>query len=407
MGDLFEKLCKGPVVVVDDRIGDEEDLINKLIAEIEENNLPVLGYKSIDETRKILPGLLFSNFIILDWIMIGVKEDLTTGVRMGDEAETVAEKEVIELIKELLEICLAPIFILSALPKDGIVSKLKSAGIINEGNECVFVENKTVLCEKKGALISKIEDWIRESTHIYLAKCWTNELLSKNTMVFWDLYKSNPDWPTIFYRSFEKDGEDPILALRDTLIQVVLSNIDLSSTEVSPLIKEIEEPNIESLKDLYKKLVYIDTGIDKDIRPGDIFEKDGAYFLNIRPECDTTKRTTNPDLYLLEGEAKEPKILKGQYDGKFGFLDKITEITAFFLDDNPIVQFSNRKLRIKKPTEMGDYRKVCRVASPIIADWRQRYCSFLGRFGVPSYPNQIFDSLFETEQTIEPEKGEL
>ena len=105
MGELFEELCKGPVVVVDDKIGDKKDLINKLIGEIEENNLPVLGYKSIDEVRKKLSGLLFSNFIVLDWRMIGGVEDLL-GVQIGDEAEAVAEQEVIAFIKELHKICL-------------------------------------------------------------------------------------------------------------------------------------------------------------------------------------------------------------------------------------------------------------------------------------------------------------
>lgn len=401
MGELFEELCKGPVVVVDDKIGDKEDLINKLIGEIEENNLPVLGYKSIDEVRKKWSGLLFSNFIVLDWRMIGGVEDLL-GVQIGDEAEAVAEQEVIAFIKELQKICLAPIFVLSALPKEGIVSKLKTAGIITEGKNYVFVENKDVLCETKGALISKIEDWIKESPHIYLAKCWTNEWLSKNTTVFWDLYKLNPDWPALFYRSFEEDGEDPILALRDTLFQLIFSEIDVSDVKLSFLNKEIEETDEESqkesLKELYKRLGYINKDIDKDIRPGDIFKKDGSYYLNIRPECDTTKRAgSNPEIYLLKGDVKTPKDVKGSYVSPYGIIDKENQIIMFFLDGNDIVVFNKRKLSIKKYSEMKD-DKICRVASPFITKMRQSYSSYLGRFGVPSYPKQIVDSLFESEE---------
>jgi molybdopterin biosynthesis enzyme MoaB len=63
MGQLFQELCKGPVVVVDNRIGDESDLINKLIEEIKENALPVLEYTTIRDARNKLQGMLFRTLL--------------------------------------------------------------------------------------------------------------------------------------------------------------------------------------------------------------------------------------------------------------------------------------------------------------------------------------------------------
>lgn len=400
MGDLFEKLCKGPVVVVDDRIGDEEDSINKLIGEIKDNKLPVLCYKSLYEVKNELPSLLFSNFIVLDWKFVGGGEP-TIGVIAGAEAETVAEQEVIEFIKELKRICLAPIFILSAFDKDWILSKLRDAGIATGGKSYVFVESKAVLCETPGKLISTIEEWIADNPHVYLGKCWTNEWLTKNTMVFWDLYKLYPNWPALFYQAFEKE-EDPILALRDTLFQLVFSEIDVSQVEPSFLTTGAEETDEatgnEPLKELYRRLVYLDKDIDKDIRPGDIFKKDGHYYLNIRPECDTTRRTTNPKVYLLKGDVRAPQIVKdNSYDPDYGIVDRDTEITMPLLDGNPFVVFKKRNLSIKEYSEMKEY-KIFRVSSPFITKWRQSYSSYLGRFGVPSYPEQFLESLFESTE---------
>lgn len=410
MGKLFEKLCKGPAVVIDDRIGDEKDLINKLIGEIKDNNVPVICYKSPYEVKNELTGLLFSNFIVLDW-KFAAGGDSTIGVITGDEAEMVAEQEVIELIKELKKICLAPIFILSAFDKDWIVSKLRTGGIATEGKDWIFIENKDVLCETTGNLISKIEDWIQGSPHIYLAKCWTNEWLSKNTAVFWDLYELNSNWPALFYRSFEEDGEDPILALRDTLFQMIFSEIDVSKVESSFINKEIEEideeSQKESLENLYKRLVYITKDIDKDIRPGDIFKKTennkATYYLNIRPECDTTKRkqTENGDimLYLLEGHARRAKDMRDRYDEKRSLIIPwADEIILINLDKNPIVRFSKKDLITKWYSEMQSYKKICRVIPPWITEIRQSYSNYLLRIGTPSYPDQIVDSVFESKE---------
>ena len=400
MGDLFEKLCKGPVIVVDDRIGDEEDLINKLIGEIKDNKLPVLCYKSLYEVKNELSGLIFSNFIVLDWKFVGGEP--TIGVITGAEAETVAEQEVIQFIKELKKVCLAPIFILSNFDKDWILSKLKDAGIPTGEKNYVFVEKKDVLCETSGKLISTIEEWIADSPHIYLGKCWSNEWLTKNTMVFWDLYELHPNWPTLFYRAFEKE-EDPILALRDTLFQLVFSEIDVSQVESSFLTREEakekdEGARSESLKELYRRLVYLNKDIDRDIRPGDIFKRDGSYYLNIRPECDTTRRTSNPEVYLLKGDIRTPEeVKKSSYKPPYGIIDKENEITMPLLDGNPFVVFNKRELSVERYSEWKNC-KICRVASPFITRIRQSYSSYLGRFGVPSYPEQILESLFESAE---------
>ena len=405
MGKLFSDLCKGPVVVIDDRIGKEGDLINRLIENIKNNKLPVLLYKSPDKARDELPGLLFSNFIILDW-MFDEGGEPPIGVTRGDEAKALSEKGVIDFIRELKEICLAPIFILSAYDKGRIISKLEDAKLGGEIESYIFVENKDTLCKTPDSLVSKIEDWIKGSSHIYLAKWWTNELLSKNTALFWRLYESNADWPTLFYRSF-KGEEDPILALKDILGQLAISEVDVSSLEPSLLEKKLGQQNtkkeIESMKDLYRKLVYTENreAIKEDICPGDIFKKDGKYYLNIRPECDTTKRAIEQGddaIYLLPGEGRSPEDVKEANPDykKWGILDKAPEITLQLLDDQSFVVFKKRELSIESHSEWKKY-KICRLVAPFTNDVRHRYASFLSRVGLPSYPRGILESLLEPE----------
>ena len=397
MGELFDELCKGPVVVVDDKIGDEGDFINSLIREIEREKLPIIKYTSINKAKDELRKILFSNFIILDWKMIGGEIDLSSGTTIGAEAETVVGDEIIEFIEELKGICLAPIFIITNEAVDYIRNELKEKGISD-----VVVQKKSNLIGDNGILFSEIEKWIVESPHVYLAKCWTNEWLSKNTAVFWDLYELNSNWPTLFYRSF-KEEQDPVLALRDTLFQLVFSEIDVSEVDPSFLDREIEQKDEksqkESLKDLYRRLVYVDKDIDKDISPGDIFRKEGSYYLNIRPECDTTRRAgDDPKIYLLKGNIRSPQRVKASsYHPPYGIIDKENEITMPLLDGNPFVVFNKRELLVEGYLGWKDC-KICRVASPFITRMRQSYSSYLGRFGVPSYPEQIVESLFESTE---------
>ena len=403
MGALFEELCKGPVVVIDDMIGKDEDRINELIKEIQKHNLPILKFDSIKKVRQELPGLCFSNFIVLDWKMIGGVEGMPE-VQLGSTAKEMAEQDVMELIKEFQKICLAPIFVVSAYNKEDIIAKLKGAGIVKEGKNFVFVENKDELCGTEGALISKIEEWIKESPHIYLAKFWTNELLSKNTMVFWDLYELYHSWPTLFYHSFKERGEDPILALRDTLFQLISSEIDVAAINESLLgkeISEVESNSSESLKELYQGLVYTTNNIERDIRPGDIFKRNengkDRYYLNIRPECDTTKRnkSDDPELYLLKGSVKKSGDMKDRYKEKYGIIPWENEIIMTHLDGKDIVRFNKKKLFVKKLSEIKECEKICRIVPPFITQIRQSMSSYLGRFGVPSYPKEIFDLIFE------------
>jgi hypothetical protein len=258
-----------------------------------------------------------------------------------------------------------------------------------------------VICETPGKLVSTIEDWIAKSPHVYLSKAWSNEWNIKNISVFWDLYELNPNWPTLFYQTFEKDGEDPVLALKETIFQLILSEISVSA--IDPSLLNITSEDIgkatenESLKKLYQRLVFLKKDIEKDIRPGDVFKKEGKYYLNIRPECDTTKRAgSNPDIYLLEGEVRAPQLVKkSSYKPPFGIIDKENEVTMPLLDGNAFVVFNKRKLLVKKYSEWKSL-KICRVNSPFITHIRQSYSSYVGRFGVPSYPKQILESLFES-----------
>lgn len=405
MGALFEQLCRGPVIVIDDGIG-QEGLINQLIEQLVAANLPILPYTSVALARRHLSRINSANFVVLDWLFTN-RNGAPSEVQIGAEIETSSEDDVISFIKEIREVCLAPIFLLSAHDIKTIKEKLKSSGIETGDNRCVFVEDKTALCRNKGALISKIEEWIKGSPHVYLTKWWINEWLSKNAKILWELYATFPDWPRRFYHSFIEDGAEPLSELRDTLTQLVSSAVDITTIQEDNLKQapgDTTEENLDALKRLYERLVYARNDIDSDLRPGDVFAKKmngkKIYYLNIRPECDTTKRgNDDPILYLLRGTKKKPSEIKDRYDPKRGIIDHQDEIILLQLDGNSLVRFEKKELQLLRLSELANYGKVCRIVPPFITHIRQSFLSYLGRFGVPRYSKDIVDSLFPKDIT--------
>ncbi len=389
---LVDELCKGPVIVIDDQV-QREPYIKKIIREIEDANLPVLTYDSIEQAQAKIKNLLFSSFIILDWKMIRGTENIPVEVQIGAEDEEISEDQVIDFIRELQKVCLAPIFIFSEYNKDEIITKLKAENILTDDRNFVFVESKITLCKRKGVIFSRINKWIEGSPHIYISKYLTNEWIIKNNKVFWELFNLNPDWPSIFYKEFKDNGEDPIFALRDTLTQLILAEVDSSGMNSRYLSKKYRRKDVESLKRLYNRLIYIDSkDINNDIRPGDIFkvvvDDKPEYYLNIRPECDTVKRNATDDLclYLLKGKPVKRQKIKDRFNKKYGVIPWENEIIMLNLDGNNFVQFFKKDLEITEHSKLAGHEKICRVAPPFISQIRQSYTNYLGRFGLPSYP---------------------
>jgi hypothetical protein len=397
MSEIFNKLCKGPVVIVDDEVNKPGTEIVKFLEEIQKHHLPVLKYETPRTARKELKGLVFSNFVIFDWMYKKTsEEDIYRGVQTGAAEKQTQQEENINFIKELQEVCLAPVFVISNIGKQEIEDVLKREGSLKEKNNFVFVQDKSELLNPVGKLVRQIEEWIKESPHVYLGKWWTNEWLIKNNSVFWDLYQSAPNWPSIVYKAFYEDGDEPILGLIEMLSQLIYSEIENSS--IDPTLLEKEDLVPESLKQLYQRFLY--TKIGSDIKPGDIFKKieNGGqcwYYLNIRPECDTTSRVQakdDIDLYLLKGKTISPGDIK--YDGTRVEV-KENQIVLYLLDGNDIVVFNKRNLfKEKYKAIKKNYKSVCRVVHPYITKIRQSFANYMGRFGIPAYPRELLDEIF-------------
>ena len=99
MSEIFNKLCKGPVVIVDDEVNKPGTEIVKFLEEIQKHHLPVLKYETPRIARNELKGLVFSNFVIFDWMFKKTsEEDIFRGVQTGAAEKQTQEERPLERI---------------------------------------------------------------------------------------------------------------------------------------------------------------------------------------------------------------------------------------------------------------------------------------------------------------------
>jgi len=148
------------------------------------------------------------------------------------------------------------------------------------------------------------------------------------------------------------------------------------------------KPDPNEIKEVITRTSFQEKDSLYGIKPGDIFKKQGKYYLNIRPECDTVEgRQYSEFIYLIKGENISTKNLK-KIHHKHGFVPRINEALVFFLDGKDAVKFDFKSFRVEKFKEFKDIR-ICRLLPPYITDIQHKFASFIGRFGVPRLPKQI------------------
>ncbi|GAI46736.1 unnamed protein product, partial [marine sediment metagenome] len=158
--------------------------------------------------------------------------------------------------------------------------------------------------------------------------------------------------------------------------------------------KDVEELNMgEKIKTLYSEIMYLKGNID-DIKPGDIYKDGRKYYINIRPECDTTQ-IGNVDInetyiYLIKGKKEKDDWVKNNcYDKEYGLLNRPVFYILPFLDGKNFVKFTFEDLEIKKYSDIKD-KKLYRLLPPFITSFQHHFSSFLGRYGVPKVPQEVF-----------------
>ncbi len=408
---MSESLSNGIGIIIDNDIETDPD-VKQIISKIEEKGIPICKFDSISKAKASLNNLRTINFLILDWRMhTSAIDSQETGLIPGTtpELEEADARSAIEFIKELKSFCFAPVFIFTNEStdyiRDIIIPKLTENGLYfsDDSQNFIYVKNKDEIL--RGDIIGDATTWISKSPSIYLLKIWENAFLKAKAQTFWNLYdKSKGNWPRILWKSFEKEDEDPKSSINEVIFQIIMAEVNLDLLEKEKILASDTSYNLKEIKSLVSSTMYYNSNLNSN-KPGDIYKRDGKYYINIRAECDTMpERSGSENIYLIEGHVFDNSKLKDSYKKNTGINERIWECFIFLLEGADIVQFDLRLLTVVKAEDWKTY-KLSRLLPPYITHIQQKCSVYLSRIGKPRLPEEIEEDLVSSSSSRPPASG--
>ena len=103
------------------------------------------------------------------------------------------------------------------------------------------------------------------------------------------MYTKSPDWPRVFWKSYEDDGVDPGSSLANLINDNLSGRFRTDIFEKHILDSGFSGVSLEDLRSLIQNASFVgnDNLPDNEIRSGDLFiPSEGKYLINIRPDCE-------------------------------------------------------------------------------------------------------------------------
>jgi len=394
-------LFNGIAVVIDDEIGEEHANINNLIDQIKNRNMPCLEYKEIPD-ESIIDRFEGVSFVLLDWEIKTeeYKKSMPEGVRYPDTLTESQINENIDFLKKLKDKCFAPVFIFTNWNIDVVTRTLEDNGLyqVNKPNY-IFINKKDDLIGRT-KLFRKIEEWVNKTPSVYVLEIWKNEYQKAKTKLFHEFYEINPSWPKILWKNFSEDGMNMSQELGDVIthnLHTRMSPFSFDDALLGKRGKKVQRGEIRNLLEGERFIRKID---GTTLSTGDVFkveyQNEGgtkfSYYLNIRPQCDLVRDSNldNVELYCLKGRVFDENNINKKDGVPFiegQFIEKINHAIIPFIDDNKIIEFLFRDMKIKKFKALKN-KRIGRLLPPYITRIQQRYALYLTRQGLPRIPKE-------------------
>lgn len=389
----------GVAVVIDDEVTHEDKAINKIVKAIRESGGHVVEMDKLPDPETNYKNFAGASFFILDWNLEGVATAIDDGGGASVAIpETLAENllaDKVEFLTKLRDTRLAPVFIFTAEPIPNVKKALKRhEGLYqDEERSHIFIMSKEDVIEK--GVFAVLNEWIQKHPAALALKLWEQQYeIAKNAM-FVDFHTRDPMWPALLWRTFKEDGVPPA----DELGQVVSRNIASRMLPISINMEAFDEELEASYNadpDAYQKTLlkvlsgerFVKSVNAGSIAPGDVFKFDGAYWINIRPDCDCIEREGQPALvlYLLRGKRLSPSGIVSVVDSdKVRFKERDDQELVFAIHDGETVCFEFKTLHQRPYAEIAESR-IGRLLPPYSTRVQQRYANYLQRPGLPKMP---------------------
>lgn len=396
----IRQLFTGIGVVIDNEVFNKtsSDRILKIVRFLEEEcNIPLVKYDELP-SPEILSHCHSINFVLLDWSLVNPFPGM-----QGDIVEE-SHKEIIKFLKDAQDKCFAPVFLFSNENIDDIKGEVCRNGI---NKLPILFESKSTICDEDGncRLWEILTNWIDGTSGIYVLKEW-NRSFDKARMEFLvSLNKNNAHWPKSICKASEDDNVNVSEELSNLISNNLLARMQPVKFEEEQIFKDkktVQQKDILSIIEMQRFSSIID--LESYITTGDFFEKEGRFYINIRPACDCVPRNDHDKLiYLLECDSHGKKE---RFDKDYGnYRERENEAIIGPIYGSRFFSINFKKFSIQKTDDFISYRKG-RIIHPFITRIIQKYGLYIQRQALPRMPYHAVYTLEEITQIERERKSE-
>jgi hypothetical protein len=396
-----DTLFHGIAVIIDDEIEDPDSSVKKIQKAIEEAGCHVVPLSAIPSEASV-PNFREVAFFVLDWNLYGTALKVEEGFPLPAPAEIVQANEdnIFKFLRDLKRVRYAPVFIFTDEPVDNIIDKLKQqVDLYDEADAShILVMDKTEVSGK--GVFKVLTKWMEGAPSVYVLKTWERAYEKAKNQLFIDFYGKSTWWPLVLWKNFMDDSMPPAPLLGDLIGRNLVSRMAPFACDLEPFLELLDE--VKKDENAYRKIVRSvfegerflagDRLDDTAFEPGDIFELDDGYRINIRPDCDCVPRGSDTldrlELYLLKGNERSFADLK--YDDEYGFIpEQDNEAIIFPVYDGKALCFKFRRLYVVKGKELKG-KRIGRLLPPYLTRLQERYSAYLQRPGLSRLPKVAF-----------------
>lgn len=222
---------------------------------------------------------------------------------------------------------------------------MSEKGLYNKGKaNRLFVKSKTEV-ESEEQLFQCIEEWLKEMPSIYAMKEWDDVFQTTKNCMFREWYQYAPQWVSVIWNMLKADSCEVQDEFGEFLTRNIVNRIPEFHFEENLFALE-GKGTVEELRKVIERERYIEYFENKPEQAytGDLFKDSKYYYLNIRAQCDLSRRDDTVNLYLIKGKALKDKdivtedirfISEGQlkFPNKSYSLEEIQEICRSAADE--------------------------------------------------------------------------
>jgi hypothetical protein len=403
---LDPKLFHGIAVIVDDQLRNEAENIRKIQTQIEDAGCHVVGMTALPSDVQ-LANLGGASFFILDWNLLGQPfgENAGEGVAIPEGMRRRLDAEMVDFLKKLKKIRIAPVFVFTNESPTVVTDELKKHPelFVDADPSHILVKSKADVVDR--GIFAVLSEWLQEAPSAYVLKRWEMEYDRAKNQLFMDFYNKSVYWPLLLKKTFEEDDVPPSIALGNLIGRNLLSRM-------TPFEFELESFDAKFLTELQKddekyratllgvlegeRFLSSERLHEASVAPGDVFKEGKTYWINVRPECDCIARKgekqEDVELYLLKGS----KLSAGQVKIQNGYgqlEERDVNAAVFAMKEGASFVFQFADLQKRPWRDMKD-KRIGRLLPPFLTRLQQRYAAYLQRPGLPRIPLEALPAQF-------------